>query len=75
MNAYLPSAGAGQASLASFTAELTDAAYTAALRHGVTGSWIDLQLDLWRVLTEAVERGESLPAGASTSSTPSAKSS
>jgi hypothetical protein len=43
--------------------KLTDAAYAVALRHGVSGSWIDLQLDLWRVLTEAVERGESPPAG------------
>ena len=63
MNAYRPAPGAGHSSLASFTAKLTDAAYAVALRHGVSGSWIDLQLDLWRVLTEAVERGESPPAG------------
>ena len=50
-------------SLASFTAKLTDAAYAVALRHGVRGSWIDLQLELWRVLTEVVERRESPPAG------------
>ena len=61
MNAYHPTAGAGHNTLASFTAKLTDIAYAVALRHGVTGSWIDLQLDLWRVLTEAVERGESSP--------------
>ena len=75
MNAYRPSAGAEQSSLASFTAKLTAAAYAVALRHGVSGSWIDLQLDLWRVLTEAVERGESPLAGASTSATPTGKSS
>jgi hypothetical protein len=63
MNAYRPAAGAGYSSLASFTAKLTDAAYAVALRHGVSGSWLDLQLDLWRVLTEAVERGESPPVG------------
>ena len=63
MNAYRPAAGAGLSSLASFTAKLTDAAYAVALRHGVSGSWIDLQLDLWRVLTDAVVRGEAPPAG------------
>jgi hypothetical protein len=63
MNRYRPAAGAGHSSLASFTAKLTDAAYAVALRHGVSGSWIDLQLDLWRVLTEAVENAESPPAG------------
>jgi hypothetical protein len=30
-----------------------------ALRRGVSGSWIDLKLELWRVLSEAVEKGES----------------
>jgi hypothetical protein len=40
-------------------AELTDAAYDIALRHGVSGSWIELQLDLWAVLAEAIERAES----------------
>jgi hypothetical protein len=63
MNGYRPAAGGGHSSLASFTAKLTDAAYAVALRHGVSGSWIDLQLDLWRALTEAVERAESPPAG------------
>jgi hypothetical protein len=63
MNAYHPAAGPGHRSPANFTAKLTDAAYSVALRHGVSGSWIDLQLDLWRVLTETVERGESPPAG------------
>jgi hypothetical protein len=61
MNGDRPAAGAGHSSLASFTAKLTDAAYAVALRHGVSGSWIDLQLDLWRALTEAVERAESPP--------------
>jgi hypothetical protein len=63
MNAYCPTVHTGQSSRAIFTAKLTDAAYAVALRHGVSGSWIDLQLDLWRVLTEAVERGESPLAG------------
>jgi hypothetical protein len=63
MNVYRPSAGDEQSSLASLTAKLTAAAYAVALRHGVRGSWIDLQLDLWRVVAEAIERGESPPAG------------
>ena len=59
MSAKRPAAGPGHSSQARFVAKLTDAAYTVALQHGVSGSWIDLELDLWRVLTEAVEKGES----------------
>jgi hypothetical protein len=62
MNVNPPTANAGDNWLASITATLTDAAYAVALRHGVSGSWIDLQLELWRVLTEAVERGALRPA-------------
>jgi hypothetical protein len=40
--------------LTSFAADLTDAAYTVVLRHGITGSWIDLQLDAWRVLAASI---------------------
>ena len=39
-------------------AELTAAAYPVALRHGVGGKWLDLELDLWRVLAETVQRWE-----------------
>ena len=59
MSANRPADGPGHSSQARFAAKLTDAAYTVALRHGVSGSWIDLQLDLWRVLTEVVEKGKS----------------
>jgi hypothetical protein len=62
VNVNPPTAGAGDNWLASITATLTDAAYAVALRHGVSGSWIDLQLELWRVLTEAIESGGSPPA-------------
>jgi hypothetical protein len=41
--------------LASFAAELTNAAYAIALRHGIEDSWVDLELDLWRVLAETVK--------------------
>ncbi len=40
--------------LATFAADLTDAAYSVALRHGIAGSWIDLQLDVWRVLARTI---------------------
>ena len=35
-------------------AELAAAAYRVALRHGTQGSFIDLELDLWRALRSAV---------------------
>jgi hypothetical protein len=41
-----------------FAAELTAAAYPVALRHGVGGKWLDLELELWRVLTETVKKWE-----------------
>src|SRR5262245_11821746 len=44
---------AGQV-LTSFAADLTDAAYSVVLRHGIGGSWIDLQLDVWRVLAATI---------------------
>lgn len=40
--------------LESLVAELTEAAYPVALRHGGRGSWVDLELDLWRALGQAV---------------------
>jgi hypothetical protein len=33
-----------------FVASLTEAAYHVALQHGFTGSFLDLQLDLWSAL-------------------------
>jgi hypothetical protein len=38
------------------TAQLTEAAYLVALRHAGEGSWIDLKLDLWEVLTNTVHK-------------------
>jgi hypothetical protein len=37
-------------------AELTSAAYFAALGYGIQGSWIELELDLWRALAHAVKQ-------------------
>ena len=42
--------------LEDFTAELTCAAYAVALRHGWGNQWLDLELDLWRVLTDTVQK-------------------
>jgi hypothetical protein len=48
--------------LETFAAELASAAYPVALRHGTRGSWVDLELDLWRALAETVRKwGRDLP--------------
>jgi hypothetical protein len=43
-------------SLATLADELTAAAYPVALRHAVGDKWLDLQIELWRALTEAVRK-------------------
>ena len=49
-------------SLQALAAELTTAAYPVALRHAGGDKWLDLELELWRVLTETVEKwGRGLP--------------
>jgi len=48
-----------------FLARLTTTAYQVALRHGIKGSFADLELDLWRelrALCEADEPTEGVPA-------------
>jgi hypothetical protein len=42
--------------LENFASEFTAVAYPIALRHGVGGLWLDLELDLWRVLAGTVEK-------------------
>jgi hypothetical protein len=40
-------------------AELTEAAYRVALRHGLKGPFVDVELDLWRELRRVLgDRGE-----------------
>jgi hypothetical protein len=39
-----------------FAAELTFAAYGVALRHGAAGTWVDLELDLWKALADTVKK-------------------
>ena len=47
-----------QALVAELVAELASAAYRIALQHGARAVWVDLELDLWRALMEAVNRWE-----------------
>ena len=42
--------------LENFAAELTNAAYAVALRHGVEDKWLDVQLELWEALKETVKK-------------------
>jgi hypothetical protein len=44
-----------------FAAELTEAAYPIALKYGVIGSSLDLELEIWKTLTALVrKRGHEL---------------
>jgi hypothetical protein len=48
--------------LESLAAELTLTAYRVALRHGTGGTWLDLELDLWKALDDTVKTwGQELP--------------
>jgi hypothetical protein len=50
------------APLEGLAAELTLAAYRVALRTRTGGTWLDLELDLWRALADTVETwGRNLP--------------
>jgi hypothetical protein len=42
--------------LETFAAELTSAAYSFVLGHGMRGSWLDLEVGLWRVLADTVKK-------------------
>jgi hypothetical protein len=46
----------GDTFAASLAAELTSAAYPVALRRGLEGSWLELELGLWRALAGTVEK-------------------
>jgi hypothetical protein len=39
-------------------AKLTEAAYPVMLRHGTVDNWLDLKLDLWKILTEIVKQSK-----------------
>jgi hypothetical protein len=48
------------------TAQLTEAAYRVALKRGGGGSWIELKLDLWNALIDAVHKCRQQRPGGST---------
>jgi hypothetical protein len=39
-------------------AELTSAAYNVVMRHGVGDKWLDVQLALWKALTDEIKKAE-----------------
>jgi hypothetical protein len=47
-----------RSSLDEFVAHLTEAAYPIALRHTSGERWLDLELDLWRVIAQAAVKWE-----------------
>ena len=47
--------------LENFAAEVTSAAYTVALRHGVEDKWLELELELWNALKETVKKWDQGP--------------
>ena len=50
------------AQLETFAAELAVAAYRVALRTRTQGTWLDLELDLWRALADTVKTwGKGMP--------------
>ena len=56
MSSNLDTARNGDILLENFAAELTTAAYSIALRHGLRCSWIKVELGLWRALAETVKQ-------------------
>jgi hypothetical protein len=62
MNGETPFQGDGL--LETFVAELTLAAYDVALRARTRGTWLDLELDLWRALADTVKTWEENGRGA-----------
>jgi hypothetical protein len=55
MNDHRAIVAATDPSVAALAAELTAAVYPVALRHAVGDKWLDLELELWRALTETVK--------------------
>jgi hypothetical protein len=61
MNGNIKTAVNQDVVLATFAAELTHAAYRVALQSRPQGTWLDLELDLWRALADTVKTwGEDL---------------
>jgi hypothetical protein len=47
--------------LEDFAAELTLAVFAIVLQHGTRGSWLELELGLWRVVSETVTKWDAIP--------------
>jgi len=43
-------------SIETVAARLTEAVYPVALRYATVDCWVDLELELWKVLTETLQR-------------------
>ena len=56
MNTSVAFAADSDSSPETFAAELAEAVFPVALRYGVGDSWLDLELDLWHVLADTVEK-------------------
>jgi hypothetical protein len=44
-------------------ADVTSTAYAIALRHGAGGSWVDLELGLWKALAQTIREWGGAPPG------------
>ena len=63
MNAFRTAANVDRA-VETFAAELTDAAYGVALKHGTKDGWLDMELALWNAMTQVVRaRADAVLAG------------
>jgi len=58
MNGTLATPADRDAVLENFAAELALTAYCVALRTKAQGTWLDLELDLWRALADTVKTGK-----------------
>ena len=59
MKVYEETVAERDAMVESLAAELAGAAYQVRSRHEPNGAWVDLELDLWRALTQAIKTWES----------------
>jgi hypothetical protein len=57
MNEYVQTPVDRNAVLEDFAAQLALTAYCVALRTRAQGTWLDLELDLWRALADTVKTG------------------
>jgi hypothetical protein len=56
MYSYVSASAVQDNFLDTFWAELTEAAYPVMLRHGTIDSWLELQLELWKVMRAILKK-------------------